>query len=107
MSVRILPRWESNERWTYWVELVSDEGYAISVSSHQTGGLHNDFAGLTRDQARRNALIDAARWSDFLEYAMDPFVDKDGMTYQEPGALLPYRNRRNLAARKAARATAE
>lgn len=98
-DLRIEPRRESNERWTYWLNLVSDEGFSISLTSHQTGGTHNDFAGLTRDEARRNALIDAARWSDFLEFDMPAFVDKDGRTYEEPGALRPYRNRRMLKRR--------
>lgn len=103
-NVRIEPRWESNKRWTYWLNLISDEGFSISLTSHQTGGTHNDFAGLTRDEARRNALIDAARWSDFLEFDMPAFIDKDGRTYREPGALRPYRSRRTIRRRALAAA---
>lgn len=98
-AIRIYSMHESCQRTTFYVDLVSDEGFTITVASHRTGSVYTNFEGLTLEEARDRALIDADTWGDFLGIAPTPYTD-DGMTYQPSMTMRPYETRRVLAARK-------
>ncbi|MGA1853004.1 hypothetical protein VH570_19405 [Sphingobium sp. HT1-2] len=98
-AIRIYPMWETCQRTTFYVDLVSDEGFTITVASHRTGSVYTNFEGLTLEEARDRALIEADTWGDFLGIAPTPYIH-DGVTYQPSMTMRPYETRRVLAARK-------
>lgn len=101
VSVRVL--WESCDRWTYYVRLESEEGFDKTPVSFRTGSKMNNYEGLSREQARDQALIEAAGWADFLDLTPTPFVDRDGETYEPSMVFRSYSGRRQIAAAKGCR----
>lgn len=81
VEVRVYHMYETCERHTYAVQLVSDEGFTMDPMSYRTGSIYTNFEGLSRDEARERALIDAAEWADFFNIAPTPFVE-DGVTHE-------------------------
>lgn len=81
VRISVFGMYESCERWTYYVRATTDEGMTKEVDGHVTGSLYTEVdgvrQGLTREEARDRALIDAATWGDFLGITPDPFVEKD------------------------------
>ena len=104
VAVRVQGRWETCDRWTYTVQLESGEGYTKDAVSFRTGSKVNDYVGLTRDEARERALIEAVGWADFHQLEPVPFVEDDGKTYEPRYSFKSYEARRQMEARKADRA---
>lgn len=106
IEVRVWHLWESCERHTYYVQLVSDEGFTIDPMSYRTGSVYTNFEGLSRDEARDRALIDAADWADFFGLTPTPFVEKDEagneVTYEPTMTFDKYTNRRLMGERRKA-----
>ncbi len=96
--IRVTVGYESCERWTYYVELTTDEGFTMTPNGHVTGSVYAE--GLTRQEARDRALIDAHNWSDFLGLPVEPFVE-DGVTHEPEMTFDFYQTRRDLADRDA------
>jgi len=74
---------ESCKRTTYYVRLITDEGFSTEPSSHRTGHeyMKDDVLvvvpGLTDDEALQRALYDAGDWSDLLGLPVDPYEEDD------------------------------
>lgn len=108
VKISVFGMYESCERWTYYVRATTDEGMTKEVDGHVTGSLYTEVdgvrQGLTRDEARDRALIDAATWGDFLGIEPTPFVEKDDegneVTYEPSMVFHFYRNRREMDRRK-------
>jgi hypothetical protein len=99
IGIRVVKTWETCERTTYYIELRTDEGFTMTPSSHRTRSIYTDFVGLTKDEARDRALIDANTWADFLGLTVDAYVE-DGVERQPSMHFETYTTRRKLAARK-------
>jgi hypothetical protein len=102
VAINVFSMWESCQRTTYYVRVTTDEGFTKEVESHRTGSVYTNFEGLTKEEARDRALIDANTWSDFLGIPVDPYVE-DGITYEPSMEFETYTMRRELAARRAAK----
>lgn len=98
VEVRVYHMYESCERHTYAVQLVSDEGFSMDPMSYRTGSVYTNFEGLTRDEARDRALIDAADWGDFFGITPTPFVEDD-VTYEPSMTFDKYTMRRQMGER--------
>ena len=98
-QIRIFKMWESCERTTYFVELQTDEGFTMTPSSHQTGSVYTNFEGISLEEARDRALMDAHDWADFLGIEVDPY-EEDGTVHQPSMKFNRYTIRRELADRK-------
>lgn len=103
VAIRVLRMWESCQRTTFYVELLTDEGFTMTPASHRTGSVYTNFEGLSEDEARQRALIDADTWGDFLGIVPEPFT-QDGVTYVPDMTMRPYETRRVLAERRKAKA---
>lgn len=103
-AIRVMKTWETCNRTRFYVMLDSDEGFDMTVVCHSTGSDYTDGVGLSIEEARDRALIDAHRWGDFLGMEVTPFIE-DGITYEPSMKMLPYHTRRVLAARSAAKNT--
>lgn len=107
VRISVFGMYESCERWTYYVRATTDEGMTKEVEGHVTGSLYTEVdgvrQGLTRDEARDRALIDAATWGDFLGITPEPFKEKDDngveQTYEPSMVFHFYRNRRAMKER--------
>lgn len=97
VKIRILKMHESCQRTTFFVDVITDEGFNMTVAGHATGSVYTNFEGLTIDQARDRALTDAHNWSDFLQIPLDPYVE-DGVTYEPEHKFEFYHIRRELEA---------
>ena len=97
--ISVSKMYESCERTSFYVMLTSDEGFTMTASSHQTGSIYTNHEGLSIDEARDRALIDAANWADFLRIEADPFID-DGKSYEPSMTFDSYTIQRELAERK-------
>ena len=106
VSISVFSTWETCQRTTFYVRLTTDEGMTMETSSFATGSVYTDFEGLSLEEARDRALIDAADWADFLGLEVEPFV-VDGVTIEPSMKLNRYRNRRALAERRKAKSLAE
>jgi hypothetical protein len=100
ISISVFGMYESCERWTYYVRATTDEGMTKEVEGHRTGSLYNNFEGITREEARDRALIDAATWGDFLGITPEPFIE-DGVTYEPSMTFDTYTHQREMAERRA------
>lgn len=98
-EIRIYHMWESCQRTTFYVDLVSTEGFTITVASHRTGSVYTNFEGLTLEEARDRALIEADTWGDFLGIKPNPYT-ADGVACEPSMLMRPYETRRVLAARR-------
>lgn len=101
-AIRITRMYESCERTTYYVDLVSSEGFTNTVAAHATGSIYTDHVGLSVEAARDRALIDADTWADFFGLTPAPYVE-EGVTYEPSMLMRRYETRRVLAARRAAK----
>lgn len=101
VSIRVFGMYETCERTTFYVELTSDEGFTKTPDAHRTGSIYNDFEGLTREEARDRALMDAHEWSDFLGIEIEPFVE-DSVVIEPFMKFETYTTRRKLAKRREA-----
>jgi hypothetical protein len=106
-KIRVFKMEESCKRTTFFVELTSDEGFTITPCSHCTGHEHRGLdgkmvqvPGLSIEEARNRALIEAATWADFLRTTPEPYLDEDGGTVSPKMHYLPYETRRVLAQRR-------
>lgn len=99
VRIRVFSTYESCERWTFYVELTTDEGYSITPSGHATGSLYTNGKGLSIEEARDRALMDAHQWADFLGLTVEPFV-VDGVTIEPSMKFGTYTTRRKLAKRR-------
>jgi hypothetical protein len=93
VSIRVFSTYESCERTTYYVELTSDEGFTMTPCSHATGSIYTDHAGLSKEEARERALIDAADWGDYLNIEPEPLVE-DGVVIEPTFKFQKYTLRR-------------
>jgi hypothetical protein len=91
--VRVYYMYESCERHTYAVQLVNDEGFTMDPASYRTGSVYNNFEGLSREEARDRALIDAADWADFFDIEPKPFIE-DGEIHTPSMTFDKYSDRR-------------
>jgi len=98
VKIRVFKTWESCERTTYYVELLTDEGFTMTPCGHATGSVYTDHKGLSKDEARDRALCDAAEWGDFLGIEPEPF-EEDGEVHTTSFKLQTYTTRRKLAER--------
>ncbi len=87
--------YESCERHTFYVVAKTDEGFTKEVEGHCTGSVYTNHEGLSIEEARDRALIDAATWGDFLNIDPDPFV-MDGKTHEPSMKFNTYTYRRKL-----------
>jgi hypothetical protein len=85
--------YESCERWTYYVRATTDEGMSKEVEGHRSKSLYNP-EGISREEARDRALIDAATWGDFLGITPDPF-EEDGVVHEPSMTFDSYTMRRS------------
>ena len=83
VKIHVFSMYESCERTTFFVRVTTDEGMTKEVEAHQTGSTYTNGEGLSIEEARDRALIDAATWGDFLGIDVDPFTGEDG-TVIEP-----------------------
>lgn len=95
VKISLIHMYESCVRHTFYVIAETDEGYTKSVSSHRTGSLHPFVEGLTLDEARDRALIDAADWGDFLQLEVTPF-EMDYRIWEPSMRFDIYKTRREL-----------
>lgn len=98
VKIRVFSMSESCNRTTFYVELTTDEGYTMTPCGHATGSDYTNGEGLSIEEARDRALIDAAEWGDFLQIEPEPFV-VEGITYEPSMKLETYSTRRFLKAR--------
>jgi hypothetical protein len=94
-AIKINRMTESCERTTYYVELISDENFEMTVASHETGSVYTDHKGLSVEEARDRALIDAANWGDFLGIEPVPYIE-NGVTYEPSMTFEFYQTRREI-----------
>lgn len=92
-SVSVYGIYESCERTTYFVRLVTDEGFSKDVEAHQTGSIYTNHEGLSVEEALDRALIDAATWGDFLNIEPDPYY-RDKQLVEPSCSLSSYRYQR-------------
>lgn len=95
VRISVLRTYESCERHTYYVRVETDEGFTKEVESHRTGSVYTNGEGLSIEEARDRALIDAATWGDFLGIEPEPYV-ADGVTHQPSMTFDFYTTRRKL-----------
>lgn len=100
VRITVKRMYESCERTTFYVMLISDEGFDMCAASHRTGSVYTDHEGLSIEEARDRALIDAADWGDFLGIAVDPFLGDDGEPIEPSMTFDKYAIRRRLASRR-------
>lgn len=88
---------ESCERTSFYVMLTSDEGFTMSAACHRTGSIYTNHEGLSIEEARDRALIDAANWGDFLQIEVDPLLDEGGKPIEPSLTFDSYTMRRDMA----------
>ena len=98
--ISIMKTYESCERTSFYVMLTSDEGFTMSAACHRTGSIYNNHEGLSIEEARDRALIDAANWGDFLQIEVDPLLDEGGKPIEPSMTFDSYTMRREMASRK-------
>jgi len=106
VNIRVHRMDESCKRATFYVRLTTDEGFSMEVAGHRTGHEYRDpdtqemvvVPGLSVEEARDRALMDAADWGDFLRLAIDPYVE-EGSVISPKMRFETYETRRILAAR--------
>jgi hypothetical protein len=96
IRVRVTSMWESCQRTTFYVELESDEGFTMTPAGYATGSEYTNFEGLSLEEARDRALIDAHQWADFLQLTVEPFI-VDGVAIEPSMTLKGYTYRREAA----------
>ena len=100
-SIVVRSMHESCERTTFYVMLISDEGFDMTAASHRTGSIYTNHEGLSIEEARDRALIDAANWGDFLQIEVEPFRDAQGNTIEPSMTFDSYTMRREMEADRA------
>jgi len=95
---------ETCDRITFFVRTTTDEGFDMDVSSFASHCIYDDLRGtkgLSVAEARDRALTTAHMWADYLELAVEPYVE-DGVVYQPEMTFDTYAMRREEAAEDAA-----
>ncbi|MEG3175859.1 hypothetical protein U1872_06425 [Sphingomonas sp. RB3P16] len=77
VKIEVFSMYESCERTTFCVRAITDEGLTKEVDGHRTGSIYTNGEGLSVEEARDRALIDAATWGDFLGLKPEPFIVDD------------------------------
>ena len=103
-SIGVYSMHESCERTTFYVRATTSEGLTKDVDSHRTGSIYTNGEGLSIEEARDRALIDAATWGDFLGIEPEPYVDAAGVKHEPSMEFRTYEYQR---ARHAVTATSE
>lgn len=98
VSIYVQSTYESCERTTFYVTLKTDEGFTMTPAGHRTGSIYTNGEGLSIEEARDRALIDAANWADFLQLEVEPFVDADGNAVTPSLTFESYRIQREMKA---------
>lgn len=101
VRIRVTSMWESCNRTTFYVELTTDEGFAMTPCGHATGSDYTEGRGLTIEEARDRAVTDAGTWGDFLRITPEPLI-VDGVEIRPSVPLEFYTKRRALAERRTA-----
>ena len=96
-SVSVFKTYESCERHTFYVRLTNGEGFSIEPMSYATGSVYTNHEGLSIDEARDRALIDAADWADFFGLSPEPYLE-DGKRFEPLMTFNRYTTRRAIAA---------
>lgn len=99
VAVSVFKTWESCERTTFYVSLRNSEGFTLEPISYRTGSVYTNFEGLSIEEARDRALIDAADWADFLGLVVEPYIE-DGVEYKPSMTFNKYQIRRELQRRR-------
>lgn len=103
VSISVYSAYESCERTTFYVRVTTDEGLTKDVEGHRTGSIYTNGEGLSIEEARDRALIDAATWGDFLGIEPEPFVDGAGVAHRPSMKISTYGCQRDLEMRRASR----
>jgi hypothetical protein len=98
-KISLMMTWESCERTTYYIVLTNDEGFTLTPDAHRTGSIYTNHEGLTKEEARDRALIDAHNWSDFLQIPFTPYVEED-VVYEPSMTFNSFTMRREMQKRK-------
>lgn len=98
-KIRVFSTYETCERTTFYVELTSDEGFEMTPAGYATGSIYTNGEGLSIEEARDRALMDAADWGDFLGIPVEPFI-VDGVAIEPSMRFEKYETRRILAQRR-------
>lgn len=80
-SIRVKSMYESCERTTFYVDVLSDEGFEMTVASHQTGSIYTDGEGLSIEEAREPTHEPMLK-TDKDDYR--PLVDGKGRRIEAP-----------------------
>jgi hypothetical protein len=111
VQILVVRMYETCERTTFYVRLVTDEGFHTEPCAHRTGsaymedGVRVEVPGLSLDDARQRALTDAGDWADLLQIPMDPYVE-DGVEHKAVWDRNRFSMEREIVRRRAARADA-
>ncbi len=91
VSISIKRGVESNQRTTYYVMAMNDEGFEMTLDAFSTGyQAGNAFVeGLSQDEALDRAATTAEDWGDFLEISPEPY-GVDGVVVKSSFPLLRY-----------------
>jgi hypothetical protein len=107
VKISILYMYETCERHNYYVRATTDEGMTRDVEGHRSGSLYTIVdgvqTGISREEARDRALIDAATWGDFLGIIPTPYVE-DGVTHEPSMTFDTYSHQREMDERRQAKA---
>ena len=102
VRIRVTAMHESCQRWTFYVELTTDEGFTMTPCCHVTGSLYTDFKGLSKEEACERAVTEAMEWGDFLLIPVDPYV-LDGVLVEPDILMDTYTGQREDLAERLAR----
>lgn len=99
VKIEILYMYESCERHSYFVRVTTNEGLTREVEGHQSSSIYNP-EGISREEARDRALIDAATWGDFLGITPEPYIE-DGEVISPSMKFNTYTYQREMAKKRA------
>lgn len=92
VKIHVSWMYETCNRFTFAVTLTNEEGLTLQPTSFRTGSDHEK--GLSIEEARDRALIEADTWGDFLEIEPTPFKDEDGKRVYPSISLSTYKFQR-------------
>lgn len=99
VRIHVMSMFETCNRTTFYVQLTSNEGHTMTAAGHATGSDYTEGKGLTIEEARDRALIDAANWGDFLLITPDPFL-VDGVAIEPSMTFDSFTMRREMDKRR-------
>ena len=98
VKIAILYMYESCDRHSYFVRVTTDEGLTKEVEGHRSASIYEPD-GISREEARDRALIDAATWGDFLGITPEPYIE-DGVVCEPSMTFSTYTYQREIAANR-------